>query len=83
MSRYKIGDTVKTKKKIRNDGTFPGLDWDAMLLEKGEVGVILDTGTFLLTKTVYTVYFPRLGIFVGCLEHELEAIDEDEEAGSV
>jgi nitrogen fixation protein NifZ len=76
--KFNVGDVVKTKKKIKNDGTFPGLSWDAQILDKGEEGVVVDVGLFLLTKTVYTVYFPRLGIFVGCLEHELEAVDEQE-----
>ncbi len=75
-SKFNVGDTVRTRKKIKNDGTFPGLPWDAHLVDIGEIGVVLDTGTFLLTKTVYTVYFPNLDVFVGCLEHELEAVDE-------
>jgi len=75
--RFNVGDAVRTRRKIKNDGTFPGLPWDALLLDKGEEGVVMDIGTFLLTKTVYTVYFPRLNIFVGCLEHELEALDEE------
>ncbi|MFN3813654.1 MAG: nitrogen fixation protein NifZ [Aquificaceae bacterium] len=75
--KFNIGDGVITRRKIKNDGTFPGLSWDAILLDKGEEGIVIDIGTFLLTKTVYTVYFPRLNIFVGCLEHELEALNEE------
>ncbi|WP_232500409.1 nitrogen fixation protein NifZ [Hydrogenobacter thermophilus] len=80
--KFNVGDIVKTRKRIKNDGTFPGLPWDAKILDKGEEGVIVDVGLFLLTKTIYTVYFPRLGIFVGCLEHELETVNE-QEAGNV
>ena len=72
--RFNVGDAVRTRRKIKNDGTFPGLPWDALLLDKGEEGVVMDIGTFLLTKTVYTVYFPRLNIFVGCLEELKEEV---------
>ncbi|MCX8075637.1 MAG: nitrogen fixation protein NifZ [Aquificaceae bacterium] len=74
--KFEVGNAVKTKKKIRNDGTFPGVPWGDLLLDKGEEGVVMDVGLFLMEKVVYTVYFPKHGILVGCLEHELEAVDE-------
>lgn len=77
-AKFKVGDVVKTRRKIKNDGTYPGISWDALLVDIGEVGVIMDIGIFLLTKTIYTVYFPRLDMLIGCLEHELEAMDEEE-----
>jgi len=74
--KFNVGDVVKTKKKIKNDGTFPGISWGELIVDIGEEGVIVDVGLFLLTKTIYTVYFPRLEIFVGCLENELEVVGE-------
>ncbi|MFZ8785968.1 nitrogen fixation protein NifZ [Thermocrinis sp.] len=74
--KFNVGDVVRTKKKIKNDGTFPGIPWGELIVGIGEEGVIVDVGLFLLTKTIYTVYFPRLEIFVGCLENELELVDE-------
>jgi nitrogen fixation protein NifZ len=74
--KFNVGDVVRTKKKIKNDGTFPGISWGELIVDIGEEGVIVDVGLFLLTKTIYTVYFPRLEIFVGCLENELEVVGE-------
>jgi nitrogen fixation protein NifZ len=74
--KFNVGDVVRTKKKIKNDGTFPGISWGELIVGIGEEGVIVDLGLFLLTKNIYTVYFPRLEIFVGCLESELELVDE-------
>jgi len=74
--KFNVGDVVKTRKKIKNDGTFPGISWGELIVDIGEEGVIVDVGLFLLTKTIYTVYFPRLEIFVGCLENELEVVGE-------
>jgi nitrogen fixation protein NifZ len=74
--KFNVGDVVRTKKKIKNDGTFPGIPWGELIVDIGEEGVIVDVGLFLLTKTIYTVYFPRLEIFVGCLENELEVVGE-------
>jgi nitrogen fixation protein NifZ len=74
--KFSVGDVVKTRKKIKNDGTFPGIPWGELIVDIGEEGVIVDVGLFLFTKTIYTVYFPRLEIFVGCLESELEVVGE-------
>lgn len=77
-SRFNVGDLVVVKKKIKNDGTFPGVPWGELLVNIGEKGVIIDIGKFLITTDVYTVYFPDRGIIVGCLEHELELCHEKE-----
>lgn len=75
QTKFNVGDVVKIRKRIKNDGTFPGLPWDEVIVNKGEIGVVVDIGIFLLTKTVYTIFFPRLDIFVGCIEQELEAMN--------
>ncbi|GAB6078712.1 nitrogen fixation protein NifZ [Hydrogenobaculum acidophilum] len=74
--KFKVGDIVRTKRKIRNDGTFPGLPWGELLLPKGAEGIVIDIGRFLQTQVVYVVNFLEHGKIVGCLEHELEACNE-------
>lgn len=74
--KYKVGDIVKTRIKIKNDGTYPGLSWNEVLLPKGAEGVVIDIGRFLQTQVVYVVNFLEYGKIVGCLEHEIEVCNE-------
>ena len=78
-----VGDIVRLRKKIKNDGTFPGVPWGEVIVDKGEVGVVMDIGYFLMTNKIYTVHFPRLGILVGCLGSELEVINESQETSTI
>ena len=54
---FEIGEKVKIKKLIRNDGTFPGKDIGETLAKKGEVGYVINIGTFLQTSYIYSVHF--------------------------
>lgn len=71
LSKFNIEDEVMTTKDLRNDGTFPGYDRGAVIVGKGEKGVIVDQGYFLQNILIYTVYFEK-GFIVGCMEREIE-----------
>lgn len=71
---FEIGEKVKIKKLIRNDGTFPGKDIGETLAKKGEVGYVINIGTFLQTSYIYSVHFLYTGYIVGCRQHELEIV---------
>ena len=80
---FEIGEKVRSKKLIRNDGTFPGKDIGQTLAKKGDVGYIISIGTFLQSSYIYAVHFVGTGNVVGCRKKELESLDyytEEEEA---
>lgn len=69
---FDIGEKVRVRKLIRNDGTFPGQDIGATLAKKGEVGYVVSIGTFLQSSYIYAVHFIEKGYVVGCRKKELE-----------
>lgn len=69
---FEIGQKVRSRKLIRNDGTFPGKDIGATLAKKGDVGYVVSIGTFLQTSYIYAVHFMSTGYIVGCRMKELE-----------
>ncbi|NHC37999.1 nitrogen fixation protein NifZ [Scytonema millei] len=73
---FEIGSKVKTRKLIRNDGTYPGQEIGATLAKKGEIGYIISIGTFLQNSYIYAVHFIEKGFIVGCRKKELEAVEE-------
>ncbi|MDX2096294.1 MAG: nitrogen fixation protein NifZ [Leptolyngbyaceae cyanobacterium bins.59] len=72
---YDIGHKVRTKKLIRNDGTFPGQEIGATLAKKGQVGYVVNIGTFLQSSYIYAVHFIETGFVVGCRWRELESAE--------
>lgn len=74
---FDIGQKVRTRKLIRNDGTFPGQDIGATLAKKGEIGYVISIGTFLQSSYIYAVHFLGTGFIVGCRRKELEPTDID------
>ncbi len=70
---FEIGEKVRTRKLIRNDGTFPGQEIGATLAKKGEVGYVISIGTFLQNSYIYAVHFLHTGFVVGCRRKELES----------
>ncbi len=76
---FEIGEKVRSKKLIRNDGTFPGKDIGQTLAKKGDVGYIISIGTFLQTSYIYAVHFMNTGYVVGCRKKELESLDYDDD----
>jgi nitrogen fixation protein NifZ len=71
---YFIEDRVKLLRDIRNDGTFPGADKGEILIAEGEEGEVINLGTFLLDKWIYSVIF-KSGKIIGCLGSELELVE--------
>jgi len=71
---FDVGDKVRLKKKIRNDGTFLGKEKGDILAEPGEEGYVSDVGTYLQTTYIYAVHFIEKGIVIGCRANELELI---------
>lgn len=73
--RFSYGEKVRSRKVIRNDGTFPGKDIGEVLVRKGEVGYVSSIGTFLQQFYIYGVDFPERGYRVGMKAKELESLD--------
>lgn len=75
--QFDYGQKVRSKRMIRNDGTFPGKEIGAVLINKGDVGYVANIGTFLQQFYIYGVYFYEKGYTVGCKSRELERVEED------
>ena len=45
--RFMYGQKVRSRKSVRNDGTFTGKEIGDILVKKGEVGYVTSIGTFL------------------------------------
>lgn len=72
---FDYGQRVRSKRMIRNDGTFPGKPVGEVLVQRGHVGYVATIGTFLQQFYIYGVYFPETGYTVGCKTRELEPVD--------
>jgi nitrogen fixation protein NifZ len=79
---FEIGQKVRIRKLIKNDGTFPGQDIGAVLAQKGEVGYIASIGTYLQTTYIYAVHFLQTGFVIGCKKKELEIVEENNESNA-
>ena len=68
---YYEGQRVVAGVDLVNDGSYPERAPDALLVEKGTVGEVVQVGMHIDSSTpVYMVDFPG-GHVVGCLEEEL------------
>ncbi|MBO3460515.1 nitrogen fixation protein NifZ [Aetokthonos hydrillicola Thurmond2011] len=76
---FGIGDKVRVRKLIKNDGTFPGQEIGAYLAKKGDIGYVVSIGTFLQTSYIYAVHFLNTGFIVGCRKKELELVEHNPE----
>jgi nitrogen fixation protein NifZ len=74
---FKLESKVRVRKKIRNDGTFPGKQVGETLANKGDEGYIISIGTYLQTAYIYSVHFLETNNVVGCLGKELELVSEN------
>ncbi|WP_238178394.1 nitrogen fixation protein NifZ [Calothrix sp. 336/3] len=72
---FNIGDKVRLRKLIKNDGTFPGQEIGKVLANKGDIGYVISIGTFLQRSYIYAVHFIHTGFIVGCKKKELELIE--------
>jgi nitrogen fixation protein NifZ len=71
-----MGQRVRVKKPIRNDGSNPFEAPDAILIKPGAEGYVKHIGDFLQVLRIYEVHFIEEGHTFGCRESELEAADE-------
>ncbi len=76
---FDIGDKVRIRKLIKNDGTFPGKQVGEVLANIGDIGYIVSIGTYLQTAYIYAVHFLDKGYVVGCRKRELEAVETNPE----
>lgn len=72
---YNFGTKVRSKKTVRNDGTFQGKDIGEILVKKGDVGYVTSIGTFLQRFYIYGVDFVERGYRVGMKGRELEPLE--------
>lgn len=77
--RFGYGQMVRSRRSIRNDGTFPGKEIGEILVKKGEQGYVVSIGTFLQQFYIYGVDFFSRGYRVGMKGKELEAVEEGAE----
>ncbi|AFZ27414.1 NifZ domain-containing protein [Cylindrospermum stagnale PCC 7417] len=73
---FEIGQKVRIRKLIKNDGTFPGQEIGAVLAKKGEIGYVASIGTYLQSSYIYAVHFLNTGFVVGCKKKEIESVEE-------
>jgi nitrogen fixation protein NifZ len=75
---FEIGEKVRLRKLVKNDGTFPGKEVGAHLAKKGDIGYVVSIGSFLQTSYIYAVHFLDTGYIIGCRKKELESLDNIE-----
>jgi nitrogen fixation protein NifZ len=73
---FRLGQRVRIKKPIRNDGSNPFHSPDAILVQPGAEGYVVRIGDWLKVIRIYEVHFIEEGDTYGCREAELEAIED-------
>lgn len=73
--RFAFGERVACRTVVRNDGTFPGKDIGAVLVQRGEIGYVRSIGTFLQQYYIYSVEWRSTGYQVGMRAKELCTLD--------
>ncbi len=73
--RFDYGQKVRSRKTVRNDGTFPGKEIGEILIKKGDEGYVTSIGTFLQQFYIYGVDFVAHGYRVGMKGRELESAE--------
>lgn len=74
-TEFKVSDSVRVIRNIRNDGTYPGIDRGKILVQKGSLGYVQSIGTFLQDQIIYAVHFLDINKVIGCREEELLSKD--------
>jgi nitrogen fixation protein NifZ len=74
--KYNYGQKVRSKKNVKNDGTFVGCEIGDVLVNKGDVGYVNSIGTFLQQFYIYGVDFIERGKVVGMRAKELELVED-------
>jgi nitrogen fixation protein NifZ len=74
LPKYEWGMKVKTLIELRNDGSYPEAQPDALLVDLGTIGEIVQVGSHTETNTpIYLVEFNER-LVIGCLEEEIEPV---------
>jgi nitrogen fixation protein NifZ len=73
--RFRYGERVVARSVIRNDGTYNGRDIGEVLVNKGEIGYVININTFLQQFYIYAVDFVESGHRVGMRAKELCTLD--------
>jgi nitrogen fixation protein NifZ len=79
---FTYGEKVRSRRTIRNDGTYAGKDIGDVLAKKGDEGYVVTIGTFLQQFYIYGVEFIATGHRVGMKRKEIETLrkhNEDED----
>ena len=76
MPAFLPGQRVRARTPIRNDGTVPGQERGAFVVETGDLGYVAGVGEFLQRYYVYTVDFVDRGRLVGMRSGEIEAVED-------
>ncbi len=71
IPRFQWGQRVKALINLHNDGSFPDAAVEALLVNVGDVGEIVQVGTH--TEENLPIYLVEFGehLVVGCLEEEI------------
>ena len=72
---FHCGDKVRSRKDVRNDGTYPGKNIGDELIVQGDIGYVASIGTFLQRHFIFSVDFIERGQLVGMRAKELELIE--------
>jgi len=73
---FHLGQRVRITKPIRNDGSNPFHEPNAILVPVGAEGYVVRIGDWLQVIRIYEIHFIEEGDTYGCREAELEAIDD-------
>lgn len=76
LPTFRLGQRVRIKKPIRNDGSNPFRGPDEILVYPGAEGYVKHIGDFLQVIRIYEVHFIEEGETYGCREAELESAVE-------
>lgn len=75
IPKYQWGQRVRAAGDLFNDGTFPDAPVDALLVQAGDAGEIVQVGTHVDSNTViYLVAFAETRV-VGCFEDEISPFE--------
>ncbi len=71
LPKYQWGQRVKALIDLHNDGSFPDAPTEALLVNTGDAGEIVQVGTH--TEANIPIYLVEFGerLVVGCLEEEI------------
>ncbi|WP_144735792.1 nitrogen fixation protein NifZ [Extensimonas perlucida] len=74
--RFHYGERVVSRTVVRNDGTYSGKDIGEVLVQRGEIGYVVNINSFLQQFYIYAVDFVDSGCRVGMRAKELCTLDK-------